>query len=41
MKKILIASTNPAKLEELKMGLGELKKQGINILTLNDVIVGD
>ena len=41
MKKILIASTNRAKTAELKIGLQELQKQGIQILTLNDVIVGD
>lgn len=37
MKKILIATHNQGKLEELKMGLGELEKKGIKILTLNDV----
>ncbi|EKD26264.1 MAG: non-canonical purine NTP pyrophosphatase, RdgB/HAM1 family [uncultured bacterium] len=41
MKKILIASTNPGKITEIKIGLQELEKQGIKILTLNDVIVGD
>lgn len=41
MKKILIATTNPAKLEELKIGLKSLEKQGIKILTLNDVKVGE
>lgn len=41
MKKILIASGNPGKITEIKIGLQELKKQGIKILTLNDVIVGD
>ncbi len=41
MKKILIASTNPGKIVEIKIGLQELKKQGIKILTLNDVEVGD
>ncbi|MEK7522591.1 MAG: non-canonical purine NTP pyrophosphatase [Patescibacteria group bacterium] len=41
MKKILIASTNPGKITEIKIGLHELKKQGIKILTLNDVIVGE
>lgn len=40
MKKILIATTNKAKLEELKLGLKELEKEGIKILTLNDVRVG-
>ena len=37
MKKILIASTNPGKITEIKIGLHELKKQGIKILTLTDV----
>jgi XTP/dITP diphosphohydrolase len=41
VKKILIASTNSAKIAELKIGLQELQKEGIQILTLNDVIVGD
>ena len=41
MKKILIASTNPGKITEIKIGLQELEKQEIKILTLNDVIVGD
>ncbi|MFA6512775.1 MAG: non-canonical purine NTP pyrophosphatase, partial [Patescibacteria group bacterium] len=41
MKKILIASTNPGKITEIKIGLKELKNQGIEILTLNDVIVGE
>lgn len=41
MKKILIATTNLAKLEELKIGLKSLEKQGIKILTLNDVKVGE
>lgn len=41
MKKILIASENPGKIAEIKTGLEELKKQGIKIFTLNDVIVGD
>lgn len=41
MKKILIASGNPGKITEIKIGLQELKKQGIAILTLNDVKVGD
>jgi XTP/dITP diphosphohydrolase len=39
MKKILIATTNPAKLEELKIGLKPLEKQGFKIVTLNDVRV--
>ncbi|MFA5769921.1 MAG: non-canonical purine NTP pyrophosphatase [Patescibacteria group bacterium] len=37
MKKILIATHNQGKLEELKMGLNELEKKGIKILTLTDV----
>lgn len=41
MKKILIATTNPAKLEELKIGLKTLEKQGIKVITLNDVKIGD
>lgn len=41
MKKLLLATTNLAKLEELKMGVSELEKQGIKILTLSDVGVGD
>ncbi len=41
MKKILIATTNLAKLEELKIGLKSLKKEEIEVLTLNDVRVGD
>lgn len=41
MKKILIATTNLAKLKELKSGLKSLEKLGIEILTLNDVKVGE
>lgn len=41
VKKILIASTNPGKTSEIKFGLQELKKQGIEIITLNDVVVGE
>lgn len=41
MKKILIATTNLAKLEELKIGLLSLEKQKLEVLTLNDVKVGD
>lgn len=37
MKKILIATSNPAKLEEIKKGLKTLKKDKIEILTLSDV----
>jgi len=40
MKKILIATTNKAKLEELMMGVNPLKNHGIKIYTLNDVRVG-
>jgi len=40
VKKILIASTNPGKITEIKIGLQELEKRGIKILTLNDVLVG-
>ncbi|GAB4218933.1 MAG: RdgB/HAM1 family non-canonical purine NTP pyrophosphatase [Candidatus Microgenomates bacterium] len=39
MKKLLIATTNPAKIEEIKYGLKNLKRQNIQILTLNDVEV--
>lgn len=39
IRQLLIATTNKAKLEELKLGLKELEKQGIKILTLNDVLV--
>ncbi|MFA6532593.1 MAG: non-canonical purine NTP pyrophosphatase [Patescibacteria group bacterium] len=41
MKKILIASGNPGKITEIKIGLKILEKQGIGILTLNDVKVGE
>ncbi|KKP87352.1 MAG: Non-canonical purine NTP pyrophosphatase [Candidatus Roizmanbacteria bacterium GW2011_GWA2_35_8] len=37
MKKILIATHNPAKLEELRFGLKKLGKIGIKLLSLNDV----
>lgn len=37
MKKILIATHNPAKLEELKFGLYELERLGIKLVSLNDV----
>jgi len=37
MKKILIATTNQAKLEEIKIGLKPLLKQKIKFLTLTDV----
>jgi Xanthosine triphosphate pyrophosphatase len=39
MKKILIATTNKAKLEEIKNGLKPLLKQKIKFLTLTDVRV--
>lgn len=39
MKRLLIATHNPAKLEELKFGLKELIKQKINLLSLNDACV--
>ncbi len=39
MKKILIATGNPAKLKELKLGLKLFSKKGIRLLTLNDVRV--
>jgi len=39
MKKILIATTNKAKLEEIKNGLKPLLKQKIKLLTLTDVEV--
>jgi len=37
MKKVLIATTNQAKLEEIKIGLKPLLKQKIKLLTLTDV----
>ncbi len=37
MKRLLIATHNPAKLEELKIGLKELEKLDIKLITLNDV----
>jgi XTP/dITP diphosphohydrolase len=37
MKTLLIATHNQAKLKELKVGLASLEKEGIKILTLNDV----
>lgn len=36
MEKILLATTNKAKIKELKRGLKELENQGIKILTLKD-----
>jgi len=41
VKKILIASANAGKIAEIKIGLQELEKQKIKILTLNDVKVGE
>jgi len=41
MKQLLIATTNPGKLQELKDGLKFLEDKGIKILTLNDVKVGE
>jgi XTP/dITP diphosphohydrolase len=41
VKKILIASGNPGKIAEIKIGLQKLKSFGIDILTLNDVKVGE
>ena len=41
MRKILIASTNPGKITELNTGLQILKKLGVDIITLSDVIVGE
>lgn len=41
MKKILIASGNPGKIAEIKIGLQKLKSTGVDILTLNDVKVGE
>ncbi|GIW64986.1 MAG: non-canonical purine NTP pyrophosphatase [Patescibacteria group bacterium] len=37
MKKLLIATSNKAKLEEIKYGLKELEKENIKLFTLNDV----
>ncbi len=39
MSRLLIATHNPAKINELKFGLKELKMKGIELLTLNDVRV--
>jgi len=41
MKKILIASRNKGKIGEIKKGLKNLEELGIEILTLNDVLVGE
>ena len=37
MKNILVATHNPAKLEELRFGLKKLEELGITLLSLNDV----
>ena len=37
MKRLLIATHNPAKLEEIKIGLKKLEEQGVRLLSLNDV----
>lgn len=39
LKKILIATTNCAKLKEIKQGLTPLEKLGIKILNLNDLTI--
>ncbi len=39
MKRLLIATTNPGKIEEIKSGLKELEKLEIKLVTLNDVRV--
>ncbi len=39
MKRLLVATHNPAKIKELKLGLNEIKDKGIEIVTLNDVRV--
>ena len=39
MKKLLIASTNPGKIAEIKIGLKELEKQGIEIFRRQKVWV--
>lgn len=41
IRKLLIATHNPAKLEELKIGLKELENLGIKLISLNDVGVGE
>jgi len=40
MKKILIASSNPGKIKEIKKGLEKLEKMGFEILTLNQINTG-
>lgn len=39
MKKLLIATHNKAKLAELLMGVEELSKQGIDVVSLNDLAI--
>lgn len=41
MKRLVVATHNPAKTRELKQGLHDLEKKGIEILTLTDVGVGE
>lgn len=41
MKKLLVATHNPAKVKELTQGLQELQKSGITLVTLTDVGVGE
>lgn len=41
MNRLLIATHNPAKIAELKSGLSDLGKAGIELVTLNDVGVGE
>ncbi len=37
MKKLLVATHNPGKLEELKLGLESLKQSGVKIVSLDDL----
>ncbi len=39
MKKLLLATTNQAKLKELKSGCKKLEKYGVKILTLDDLLI--
>jgi XTP/dITP diphosphohydrolase len=39
MKRLLVATHNPAKIDELKFGLKQLENRGIEVVTLNDVRV--
>jgi XTP/dITP diphosphohydrolase len=41
VNKILLATHNPAKLEELKIGFSNLEKQGVTILSLNDLNINE